>query len=188
MRLSQNQQCRSESECSFKSYCDGRTPECPNSRPKDNKTSCNEGTQLCINGECTGSICLNWNMQECFLTSATTTSIDKRRLCELACKNGSDESCRSTSEFARLVGLPEGGISLRPGSPCDNYQGYCDVFLKCRAVDAEGPLARLKNLLFNKVSAVFVIIDTFFFIITDACNGKRKIFQFGFKVKTPVFF
>jgi len=29
-------------------------------------------------------------------------------------------------------------------------QGYCDVFLKCRAVDAEGPLARLKNLLFNK--------------------------------------
>lgn len=29
-------------------------------------------------------------------------------------------------------------------------QGYCDVFLKCRAVDAEGPLARLKNLLFNR--------------------------------------
>lgn len=31
--------------------------------------------------------------------------------------------------------------------PC---QGYCDVFQKCRAVDAEGPLARLKNLLFNQ--------------------------------------
>lgn len=30
------------------------------------------------------------------------------------------------------------------------FQGYCDVFLKCRAVDTEGPLARLKNLLFNK--------------------------------------
>lgn len=29
-------------------------------------------------------------------------------------------------------------------------QGYCDVFQKCRAVDAEGPLARLKNLLFNQ--------------------------------------
>lgn len=71
-----------------------------------------------------------------------------------------------------MVGLPEGGMSLRPGSPCDNFQvsycewkssgivkgrnehfclqGYCDVFLKCRAVDTEGPLARLKNLLFNK--------------------------------------
>lgn len=30
------------------------------------------------------------------------------------------------------------------------FQGYCDVFQKCRAVDAEGPLARLKNLLFNQ--------------------------------------
>jgi disintegrin and metalloproteinase domain-containing protein 10 len=56
--------------------------------------------------------------------------------------------CRSTSEL-NLEGLPD-GLSLRPGAPCDNFQGYCDVFLKCRAVDAEGPLARLKNLLFNK--------------------------------------
>lgn len=31
-----------------------------------------------------------------------------------------------------------------------SFKGYCDVFLKCRAVDAEGPLVRLKNLLFNK--------------------------------------
>ena len=61
-------------------------------------------------------------------------------------------------------------LSLRPGAPCDNFQGYCDVFLKCRQVgetresvsiqesnrlnyfqvDAEGPLVRLKNLLFNQ--------------------------------------
>ncbi len=51
-----------------------------------------------------------------------------------------------------ITGLSD-GLSLRPGSPCDNFQGYCDVFLKCRKVDAEGPLARLKNLLFNQVSA-----------------------------------
>merc|ERR1712241_386864 len=48
-----------------------------------------------------------------------------------------------------ISGLNE-GLSLRPGSPCDDYQGYCDVFLKCRKVDAEGPLVRLKNLLFNQ--------------------------------------
>jgi disintegrin and metalloproteinase domain-containing protein 10 len=36
------------------------------------------------------------------------------------------------------------------GSPCNNYQGYCDVFKRCRGVDAEGPLSRLKNLLFSK--------------------------------------
>lgn len=39
---------------------------------------------------------------------------------------------------------------------CFLYQGYCDVFYKCRAVDAEGPLARLKNLLFNKQTLLSV--------------------------------
>ena len=108
----------------------------------------------------------------------------------------------STSELVDrgdITSLRE-GLSLRPGSPCDNFQvrikdclkagkksflvsivqfhyliilhqmieldrskltwfeikhvflpqGYCDVFLKCRQVDAEGPLVRLKNLLFNQ--------------------------------------
>lgn len=37
-----------------------------------------------------------------------------------------------------------------PGAPCDDYNGYCDVFLKCRAVDADGPLSRLKDKFFSK--------------------------------------
>ena len=41
-------------------------------------------------------------------------------------------------------------ISYVAGSPCDNYKGYCDVLDKCRRVDAEGPLSRLKNFIFNK--------------------------------------
>ncbi|XP_063972508.1 disintegrin and metalloproteinase domain-containing protein 10 isoform X1 [Diachasmimorpha longicaudata] len=150
-------QCKAESDCSYDSMCNGSSAECPPSLPRANKTRCNEGTQLCIDGECTGSICLEWNMTECFLTSNIIPNIDKRTLCELACQNGTDAStCRSTSEFAHIVGLPKGGISLRPGSPCDNFQGYCDVFLKCRAVDAEGPLAKLKNLLFNKETLLTV--------------------------------
>lgn len=143
--------CKEETECSWSSTCNGTTSECPEPKPRDDKTKCNNGTQLCINGECSGSICLLWNMSECFLTSQIIENIDKRKLCELACQNGNDSyTCRSTSEFGLEVGLPAEGISLRPGSPCDNFQGYCDVFLKCRAVDAEGPLVRLKNLLFNK--------------------------------------
>lgn len=62
-------------------------------------------------------------MTECFLTSSIIPNIDKRKLCELACQNGNDtNTCRSTSEFAHLIDLPIGGISLRPGSPCDNFQ------------------------------------------------------------------
>lgn len=145
------QKCKEETECSWSSTCNGTTPECPEPKPRDDLTKCNNGTQLCIKGDCAGSICLLWNMTECFLTSLQTENIDKRRLCELACQRGNETStCRSTSEFGLEVGLPAEGISLRPGSPCDNFQGYCDVFLKCRAIDAEGPLVRLKNLLFNK--------------------------------------
>ena len=36
------------------------------------------------------------------------------------------------------------------GAPCNNFRGYCDVFQKCRDVDADGPLSRLKKLLFNE--------------------------------------
>lgn len=145
------QVCKPESDCSRSSVCNGSSSECPVPQPKSDKTRCNEGTQLCVNGECRGSICLSWNLNGCFLSSNNVPHADKRKLCELACMNGTNPStCRSTSEFASTVGLPPGGISLRPGSPCDNFQGYCDVFLKCRPVDGEGPLARLKNIIFNK--------------------------------------
>ncbi|CAB3236817.1 unnamed protein product [Arctia plantaginis] len=152
-----NQTCREATECSHASFCSGNSADCPEPRAMANRTKCNNGTQLCISGECSGSICLEWNMTECFLSSTMRAAgegvavavSDRRALCQLACQRGAGP-CRSTAEFAQQVGLPLGGISLRPGSPCDNFQGYCDVFLKCRAVDAEGPLARLKNLLLNR--------------------------------------
>ena len=43
---------------------------------------------------------------------------------------------------------------LVSGAPCDDFKGYCDVFQKCRGVDADGPLARLKNLLLSADSLV----------------------------------
>ncbi|XP_032512584.2 disintegrin and metalloproteinase domain-containing protein 10 [Danaus plexippus] len=157
---SRNVTCRAASECSLASYCSGTSAECPAPQAMANGTVCNNGTQLCIYGECRGSICLAWNMKECFLSSSptkvgdgVTAVVDRRLLCQLACQTGPEpDSCRSTAEFAHTVGLPPGGISLRPGSPCDNFQGYCDVFLKCRAVDAEGPLVKLKNLLLNRAT------------------------------------
>ncbi|CAG2198157.1 ADAM10 [Mytilus edulis] len=39
-------------------------------------------------------------------------------------------------------------VELPAGSPCNNFKDT-DVFKRCRGVDAEGPLSRLKNLLFS---------------------------------------
>jgi len=41
-------------------------------------------------------------------------------------------------------------INILIGHACAGTAGYCDVFGKCRAVDAEGPLTRLKNILLNE--------------------------------------
>jgi len=141
-------QCKEDTECSGKAFCNGLSSRCPSPPSKQEGTECNGNTQVCTNGECAGSICSKFMMKECFLTSNVIE--DKRKLCELACQKGTDNStCQGTSELLSVTKLSS-GILLRPGSPCDNYQGYCDVFLKCRSVDAEGPLARLKNLLFNR--------------------------------------
>ena len=41
-------------------------------------------------------------------------------------------------------------IYILKGHACAGTAGYCDVFGKCRAVDADGPLTRLKNMLLNE--------------------------------------
>jgi len=153
--------CKSMDDCTDSAYCDGNNATCPKPPNKpDNVTECNQGTQVCQQGECKDSICVKFGLVSCFLTSDTVTN--KRQLCELACQDpGKNNTCMSTADLVRegrLKGkLSAEGLSLRPGSPCDNFQGYCDVFLKCRKVDAEGPLVRLKNLLFNPETLLTIV-------------------------------
>ena len=58
-------------------------------------------------------------------------------------------TCKSTGsqEWDKFFGKKV--RTLQPGSPCNDFRGYCDVFMKCRLVDADGPLARLKEAIFN---------------------------------------
>jgi len=149
--------CRAEQDCTEVAFCDGTSAQCPRPQNKlDNETECNEGTQVCQQGECKGSVCLKYGLEQCFLSSNDhKNTYTTRQLCDLACQEpGRNGTCQSTSLWVNSAegarrGLTE-KLSLRPGAPCDNFQGYCDVFLKCRQVDAEGPLVRLKNLLLNQ--------------------------------------
>ncbi|XP_065063953.1 disintegrin and metalloproteinase domain-containing protein 10-like [Rhopilema esculentum] len=136
------QNCSLDTECARKAACDGSSPKCPSPPPKpDIVTTCQKGAKVCLGGMCNGSICLKSNETECMCTA-------KEAYCDICCMMGNDKStCKSKTELKSGKTVV---LKMAPGSPCDNYLGYCDIFDKCRKVDAEGPLSRLKNFIFSK--------------------------------------
>lgn len=131
--------CRQETECSHSQTCNSMQAICPESVPKPDMTVCNNGTQVCMSGKCGKSICVKYGFEECFVQDS----------CEVACQiRDMTETCRKTMDIPEMSNMS--GLTLRPGSPCNNFQGFCDTFQKCIDVYAEGPLAKVKNFIFNQ--------------------------------------
>ncbi|KAL3886424.1 hypothetical protein ACJMK2_026416 [Sinanodonta woodiana] len=164
--------CRVATECleasNFLNSLTGSAAVCPPSVKKPNGTYCSNFGYTCKNGECAGSLCELFGWKECFLTGPTGTVAEKESLCKLACQSNETSECihsddpnlqNKSIKFHRMVvdvvgnrsdrGNVKDGVKVAAGSPCNNFKGYCDVFYRCRGIDSEGPLARLKNLLFN---------------------------------------
>ncbi|XP_018595143.2 disintegrin and metalloproteinase domain-containing protein 10-like [Scleropages formosus] len=145
---SSQEKCREESDCAREGMCNGISAQCPASEPKANLTECHGATQVCLNGVCSGSICEKHNLEVC--TCASVDGKDETELCHVCCMEKMKPStCSSTSSEKWAHFFNRKVITLQPGSPCNDFRGYCDVFMKCRLVDADGPLARLKKALFN---------------------------------------
>ncbi|XP_073320343.1 disintegrin and metalloproteinase domain-containing protein 10 [Pagrus major] len=144
--------CRPESECAREGKCNGATALCPTSEPKQNFTSCHSETQVCLNGLCTGSICEKYGLEMCTCASkdGKDGTDEAAELCHVCCMEKMNPSTCSSSgsdKWARFFNRTV--TTLQPGSPCNDFKGYCDVFMRCRLVDADGPLARLKKAIFN---------------------------------------
>ncbi|CAB4055708.1 ADAM10 [Lepeophtheirus salmonis] len=141
--------CRDDNGCRAESYCDGTASTCPDSIVKPNKTVCNKEF-VCYKGECTGSICLAYGMESCQCKQGPDDPDTKA--CELCCKEpGEGNPCLSSFELNNPpFDVPD--MFSKPGTPCNEYKGYCDVFQKCREVDPSGPLATLRKLLLSEES------------------------------------
>uniref|UniRef100_A0A8B9LKA8 Disintegrin and metalloproteinase domain-containing protein 10 n=1 Tax=Astyanax mexicanus TaxID=7994 RepID=A0A8B9LKA8_ASTMX len=145
---SRNEKCRDESECAHQGMCNGASAQCPTSEPKANFTACHGETQVCLNGGCSGSICEKYGLEVC--TCASVDGKDETELCHVCCMEKANPSTCSSTGSERLARFFNKKVTtLQAGSPCNDFKGYCDVFMKCRLVDADGPLARLKKAIFN---------------------------------------
>ncbi|KAG5850792.1 disintegrin and metalloproteinase domain-containing protein 10 [Anguilla anguilla] len=133
--------CEKESECQLTSTCSGTLATCPLPLAKPNMTACAKDTRVCLNGECVQSLCLKYGLQQCDCSEVSTT--DK---CYLCCQEpGKPNTCASTTSSVLSQYFHGASVPLVAGAPCFDKQGYCDMFRVCRILDADGPIARLKN-------------------------------------------
>lgn len=137
--------CSTGGACRNASFCDGRKASCPLGDPVADLSECNNGTQVCMKGECAESICIKYNLTQCTLRAKEYPADE---LCLVACEDA--DGCRPACDFP--VMKSHCGVRLTPGSPCNGLRGFCDVFSKCRDVDAEGPLTRLNRIFFGEKS------------------------------------
>ncbi|XP_072939762.1 uncharacterized protein [Epargyreus clarus] len=138
--------CRSDNGCRDAAHCDGKRAACPASRHKPNRTRCDKEL-VCFMGECTGSICLAYGLESC---QCAARADDPRSACELCCRRPGGACLSSFHWNAPPYDVPD--MYAKPGTPCNDYNGYCDVFQRCREVDPSGPLATLRKLLLSDES------------------------------------
>lgn len=143
--------CREPTKCKNASFCNGTSAVCPPSSNLPNKTKCDDDA-VCFVGECTGSMCIAFDLEACQCPPFRDGDFRDPTLCRLCCKEpGEGKPCRSSFQWnEEPYSVPD--LSLKPGAACYDYRGYCDVFLKCREVDPTGPLANLRHLLFSAES------------------------------------
>ncbi|KAL1419764.1 hypothetical protein MTO96_004678 [Rhipicephalus appendiculatus] len=135
------------------------TLRAPRVEPRPRRLRAPGGTRVCVQGECSHSVCLKYGLHECSLAGDRYSA---QQLCLLACQDefGSCKpGCDLASPSARTALCD---LRLPPGAPCNEQLGYCDVFQRCRRVDDEGPLTRIQRLFFGTpVDAIrlFIVSD-----------------------------
>ncbi|XP_041861899.1 disintegrin and metalloproteinase domain-containing protein 10 [Melanotaenia boesemani] len=135
------QMCDEETDCQKESVCSGLAPSCPEPNAKENLTICSQGTRVCLNGVCAESVCAKYRLQQCDCLGDSM-----KEKCHMCCQQpDKPETCASTTSSVLSDHFQRKAFPLVSGAPCSRNQGYCDKFHVCRLLDADGPIARLKN-------------------------------------------
>uniref|UniRef100_A0A672IIN6 ADAM10 endopeptidase n=1 Tax=Salarias fasciatus TaxID=181472 RepID=A0A672IIN6_SALFA len=137
--------CDEETDCQKNSMCSGHSPFCPSPDNKENLTVCSQGTRVCLSGVCAESVCIKHRMHQCDCPGGSL-----KEKCHMCCQQpDKPETCASTTSSVLSRHFQGKALPLMSGAPCSGNQGYCDKFQVCRLLDADGPIARLKNSFLN---------------------------------------
>ena len=154
--------CSDTTDCAYNQTCNGTVPYCPVAepiKPKEGETAivCNGGSNYCVEGDCTGSICVPLLLADCECEQSEYQ-------CHVCCRVG--DTCFSTVYLAEMNdtaknSLPNGkGGVMGVGFPCNKFEGYCDFFNVCRLVNSDGAIKRLSNF----IEGTGIINDTVVYI------------------------
>ncbi|KAL1471476.1 hypothetical protein MTO96_023628 [Rhipicephalus appendiculatus] len=127
--------CRQEDDCRFEAFCDGKSASCPASAWRANGTVCNQGTQMCVAGECQSSVCRKYGLVECFLTGPDLTPGDR---CLIACREreaAARSPVRPPSRLLRRVPSSAATSTPKVRSPgssgsCSATEGFTHVLVR----------------------------------------------------------
>ncbi|WAR08942.1 ADA10-like protein [Mya arenaria] len=126
---------------------------------------------------CNRSVCDLIGWHECELANGATklTIKEKEELCYVGCQKTKSSQCISTNGASARAQFPEldhllttiaerdgwedTSIRVPVGTPCNRMTGYCDVFQRCRGVDPDTPLAKLKRCFKQGGDCISVFID-----------------------------
>ncbi|CAL1546807.1 unnamed protein product [Lymnaea stagnalis] len=205
---SQGTPCLAETDCNDASSCNGNAATCPPPSHKENRTFCNNFNKVCELGECIGSVCSRIDWIECFMTVAQGATDEQ--MCYISCKESESSECISSYDQGKvdanakfkdlLMKIRDGqksttlGLKRPSGSPCNDYKGFCDVFSKCKNVDAEGPFKQLTDLIFNPLTLrnIRTWIEDHWWAVLLMCIGVVvfmgvfiKIFGYNTPSKNP---
>ncbi|XP_037530181.1 disintegrin and metalloproteinase domain-containing protein 10 [Nematolebias whitei] len=135
------QMCHEVTDCLEESVCSGLSALCPTPHAKENLTVCSQGTRVCLNGVCAQSVCVKHRLKQC-----DCPGDDMKEKCHMCCQQpDKPETCASTTSSVLSRHFQRKLLPLVGGAPCSGNRGYCDKFHVCRLLDADGPIARLKN-------------------------------------------
>lgn len=169
--------CRNTTQCGEASQCTGNSSTCPAQRQRPDQTLCNNGQNVCVEGDCVGSLCTTVGLEECQCS-------EEPLRCHICCTLR--DQC--VSSINSNLGFP--GEFIEAGRACSNFQGYCSQEHNCITIDNEDLLDDLRNIFtLNTLNKIVAFLSVYWYvpvIVVVALAVLILLLHFTYRKRKPI--